>query len=126
MAMVTTKYKSSKVELDGHKFDSKLEANIYKRIRELGLPCMLQPLYLLQDKFKFGKKTIRAITYTADFKLNINGVDYILDAKGMETEVFKIKHKLFMKTYNQDIVIVKSVKQFNAWYEGVKNARSSN
>jgi hypothetical protein len=117
-----TKYKASKVVVDDHKFDSKLEANIYKRIKELGLVVELQPLYLLQDKFKFGKKTIRAITYTADFKLNINGVDYILDAKGLETQVFKIKHKLFLKTYNQDIVIVKSVKGFNEWYEKVKKA----
>lgn len=124
--VTTTKYKSSKVELDGHKFDSKLEANIYKRIRELGLPCMLQPSYELQEKFKFGKHTIRPISYIADFCVIIDGMQYIIDAKGMETPVFKLKRKLFMHKYNKDIVCIKSVKQFNLWYEGVKNARSSN
>ncbi len=118
--MVQTKYKATKIELDGHKFDSKLEANIYKRIKELGLDVELQPSFVLQDKFRFGKRVIRPITYIADFKLLLNGETYILDAKGMETPVFKLKHKIFMKIYNQDIITIKSVKGFNAWYEEIK------
>ena len=120
-----TKYNASKVELDGHKFDSKLEANIYKRIRELNLPYTLQPSFELQEKFKFGKHTIRPISYIADFMVIIDGTQYIIDAKGMETRVFMLKRKLFMYKYGKDIVCIKSVKQFNAWYEGVKNATST-
>lgn len=116
---MVTKYHATKIEIDGHKFDSKLEANIYKRIKELGIKCVLQPRYLLQDKFKFGKRTIREVNYIADFCLYINNESYVIDAKGMETPVFKLKRKLFMRCFDKDIVVIKSVKGFNEWYEQI-------
>lgn len=122
--MLQSKYKSSKIVYNGIKFDSKLECNIYKRIEELGIGCELQPSYQLQPKFMFDKHIIRPINYIADFRLNINNVEYILDAKGLETQAFKLKKKMFMYVYKKDIILIKSVKGFNEWYEKVSNNRS--
>lgn len=113
------KYKNVKKEFDGIKFDSTLEKNIYIKIKELNIPYELQPKFNLLEKFKFEDRTIRAIVYVADFKLTINNKEYIIDAKGLETPVFKIKRKLFMNKYNQDIVTIKSVKNFTTWYDEV-------
>jgi hypothetical protein len=48
----------------------------------------------LQPAFKHKGKTIQAIHYIADFIYEENGVIIIEDAKGFETEVFKIKAKM--------------------------------
>lgn len=114
------KYKNKKTEIDGIKFDSKLELNIYKEIIERGLQVELQPKFLLQEKFMLNKKAFRPIYYIGDFKLIINDEEYIIDAKGMETQVFKIKAKMFAKIYKKEIVKIKSLKQFKEWLEKEK------
>lgn len=123
--MTQTKYKASKVEYDNHKFDSKLECNIYKTLQEKypQIKVELQPKYLLQEKFFFKGKTIREINYIGDFLIVLpNQEVYVVDAKGMETPVFKLKRKMFMLKYGSDIVTIKSVKQFISWMDGVLNA----
>ena len=54
---------------------------------------------MLYESFKKGKKTHRAITYIADFQYQENGKTIVEDFKGIETEAFKIKRKLFEKRY---------------------------
>lgn len=44
-----------------------------------------------------GKK--HKIEYVADFMYDEAGKTIVEDVKGMKTEVFKIKHKLFEKKY---------------------------
>jgi len=41
----------------------------------------------------------RAITYTADFRYLENGASIVEDFKGRETEVFKLKRKMFASRY---------------------------
>ena len=57
----------------------------------------LQVKYELQPSFKKNGETYRAITYIADFvyKNMKNNAIIVEDTKGYETEVFKIKRKLF-------------------------------
>jgi hypothetical protein len=123
-----TKFNAVKVVYDGRKFDSKLECNIYKVLKErlvpYGFHIGFQPLFILQDKFKFEGHIIRPITYKADFLIYKGSPDTdigvfnkyaIIDAKGMETPEFKLKRKLFIKIYGYDIVILKSMKQANLW-----------
>ena len=116
------KYQNKKVEIDGIKFDSKMESNVYKVIKEKGIECVLQPKYLLQEKFVFNDKSIREIKYIGDFDIKIGDELYTIDVKGMETQVFKIKAKMFLYKYNREIVMIKSVKHFRMWLEerGVK------
>ena len=102
--MAYRKYGNRKTVVDGIKFDSRAEAGV---IRDL----VLQPEFLLQDKFKHKGKTERAVKYTADFKYFdiLRGVYIVEDVKGVETEAFKIKRKLFLKRYGgaYDFEIVK-------------------
>lgn len=59
----------------------------------------LQPRFLLQESFKKNNKTYRKIEYIADFKYKENGQVIVEDVKGKETDVFKLKRKMFEHQY---------------------------
>ncbi len=98
------KYRNKKVILDDYVFDSIQESKRYKELKillkaEKIQELELQPHFLLQESFKKNGKTYRKIEYIADFKYIENGKTIVEDVKGMQTDVFKIKHKLFEKKY---------------------------
>lgn len=74
------------------------ELRLLERVGEIS-NLELQPRFLLQDKFKKNGKTYRKIEYVADFKYIENGKKIVEDVKGMQTDVFKLKHKIFEKVY---------------------------
>ena len=105
------KYNAIKTIIDGIKFDSKKEAGRYLELKELQklekiIIIELQPKFLLQDGFKHNGKAIRAINYIADFSYHdiSSGKLIIEDVKGIQTDVFKLKHKLFLFKY-PDIIL---------------------
>lgn len=100
------KYNNKKVQVDNYVFDSALEAKRYRqlvllqRAKEIS-DLQLQVPFLLQESFRKNNKTYRKIEYIADFvyydnKLNKTIVE---DTKGVKTDVFKIKQKLFENRY---------------------------
>ena len=98
------KYRNKKVQIDMYVFDSIAESKRYKelvllqragKISEL----QLQPKFSLQESFRKKGKTYRKIEYIADFQYEENGKIIVEDVKGKETEVFKLKRKLFEKKY---------------------------
>lgn len=98
------KYRNKKVQVDMYIFDSIQESRRYKELKLLERAgkiqnLELQPHFLLQDSFRKNGKTIRKIEYIADFKYIENGKTIVEDVKGIQTEVFKIKHKIFEKIY---------------------------
>lgn len=103
------KYNAKKTVIDGHPFDSKREAERYCELK-LFLKAgeirnlVLQPRFLLQDKFvdKQGK-THKKIEYVADF-LYIDKDDKAIveDVKGVLTAVYKLKKKLFLNLYDSE------------------------
>lgn len=98
------KYKNTKIVVDNIKFDSNLEATRYKELKLLLRAgeisnLELQPRFLLQDSFKKNGKTYRKIEYIADFQYIENGKTIVEDVKGIQTDVFKLKHKIFEKVY---------------------------
>lgn len=98
------KYRNKKVIVDKKEFDSKREGNRYKELKLLERAgeikdLELQPRFLLQDSFKKNGRTFRKIEYVADFKYIENGKAIVEDVKGMQTDVFKLKHKIFEKVY---------------------------
>lgn len=124
MGYVTaTKYNSKKVELDGYTFDSQIEARYYQRLKWLQehkeiLFFRLQPRYLLQEAFKKNARTYRKIEYIADFEIHhLDGTIEVVDVKGMETEAFKIKKKLFEKRYPHKLTLITYVKKYGGWIE---------
>ena len=98
------KYRNKKIIVDNIKFDSILEARRYNELKLLLKAgkiqdLKLQPRFLLQEAFKKNGKTYRKIEYVADFKYIEDGKTIVEDVKGLQTDVFKIKHKLFEKKY---------------------------
>lgn len=107
------KYNNHKTKVDGIEFDSVREAERYKELKLLEKAgeieyLELQPKVVLQDKFVYKGKTIRAITYKADFAYfdKRKQKSVIEDVKGMETDVFKIKKKMFLKKYGDSYELV--------------------
>ena len=102
------KYYNKKVEYDGIKFDSVKEKNRYiglKQLERLGVIQNLQRQvkYELQPSFKLNGKTIRSITYIADFVYIQDGVEVIEDVKGVRTKEYLLKKKLFEYKYQKEI-----------------------
>ena len=98
------KYKNRKIVVDNIKFDSNLEATRYKELKLLLRAgeisnLELQPRFLLQDSFKKNGRTFRKIEYIADFQYIENGKTIVEDVKGIQTDVFKLKYKIFEKVY---------------------------
>ena len=98
------KYRNKKVIVDEKEFDSKREGNRYKELKLLERAgeikdLELQPRFLLQDSFKKNGRTFRKIEYVADFQYIENGKTIVEDVKGLQTDVFKLKHKIFEKVY---------------------------
>lgn len=105
------KYNNVKVKRDGYTFDSKREDYYYllyksdPEVAKLGV----HPRYVLVEKYvnPEGVKR-RAITYVADFLVTYHdGREEVVDVKGVETDVFKIKRVLFERRYGKAITIVK-------------------
>lgn len=97
--------------VDGKLFMSKKEANRYKELKELEATgkiknLQLQPRFVLQCGFVDSNGTKhREIAYIADFqyydkKAKANVVE---DVKGMITDIYKIKKKLFLYGYQNFI-----------------------
>lgn len=98
------KYRNKKVIVDDYVFDSIQESRRYKELKLLLKAgkikdLELQPRFLLQESFKKNGKTYRKVDYIADFKYIKNGKTIVEDVKGIQTDVFKLKHKLFERKY---------------------------
>lgn len=109
------KYKNKKVTIDDITFDSGAEASYYMHLNMLKKAGEvesfdMQKKYVLQEKFKHPAtgSTVRAITYTPDFVVTYaDGSTVVIDVKGFETQMFKMKAKMFMYKYNLPLVLVK-------------------
>lgn len=94
------KYGNTKVNLDGYKFDSKMEADRYRYLKNCKAngdikDFVIHPKFILQPSFVYNGKRISPITYTSDFKVYHNdGTVSIEDVKGTKTNEFKIKEKM--------------------------------
>lgn len=110
------KYNARATELNGYKFDSISEANRFKELALLesagkirGL--QIHPCFELQPAFtdRTGRKQ-RAVRYEADFMyFDIEaGQTVVEDVKGMETQAWLIKRKLFLYHYPElELKVVK-------------------
>jgi hypothetical protein len=91
------KYRNNRVKVDGLLFDSQFEADYYSHLKlQLKMGTIAgfsqQCSFILQEGFG----AMRPITYFADFIVfRLDGTTEIIDTKGMETETFKLKQKMF-------------------------------
>ena len=99
------KYGNSKVTIDGRTFDSKLEAKRYGELALMeraglifGLQCQVS--FELIPTFKKNGKTWRKMEYIADFTYRSALGEFVIeDTKGVRTEAYKLKRKLFEYKY---------------------------
>lgn len=118
---------------DGIVFDSVMEMQYY---RDVVLPlvrsgdisrCELQKEYTLQPKYIHDGKTVRPITYVADFYIEYSdGRIEVIDTKGCADSVAKIKKKMFMYLY-PDVPYrwITYVKKWGGWrdYDDIRQLR---
>lgn len=104
-ANTKSKYHSRKQTIDGHVFASKREAQRYSELKMLEKAGEISNLEL-QKRFELipsqrigGKVVERPCYYVCDFAYCEGGKQVIEDAKGMKTEVYKIKKKLMLYKY---------------------------
>ena len=112
------KYGNHVVRYDGYKFDSDQEFERYvylknQQIRGKISNLTVHPEYPLLSTFSVGGKKFREIKYIADFEYIKDGFTVIEDVKGVETDVFKLKYKMFAAKYGKIISIVKQTR--NGW-----------
>ena len=106
MVQRRSKYRNRKTEVDGIQFDSKLEAQRYKQLKLMERAgeisdLQLQHTFILLGGYRNGNgRSIRPITYVCDFKYqDADGRSVVEDVKGMKTDVYRIKKKLFEERY---------------------------
>ncbi len=88
------KYRNKPTEVDGVTFASKREAKYYTDLKLLERAGEIRQLEL-QPRFKCVIDGKKICTYVADFAFREKDGRYrVLDVKGVETPVFKIKRKL--------------------------------
>lgn len=101
--------------------DSKLENRIYQILKEneiLGLEIEREPKFELLPSFRNHNKKdkIRAITFKPDFKIKYGLNEYIIEVKGMETEAYKLREKLFLfKNPDLNFVKIRTKKEIEAF-----------
>lgn len=133
MLVKKTKYGNKKVSFAGITFDSKLEAEYYQHLLQLQatgevIKIELQPKFILFDGFKKNGKTFRAITYNADFTVTYaNGSVEVVDVKGMITQQFELRRKLFEYRYPYELRLITYSKIDGGWitHEELKKARKA-
>lgn len=99
------KYYNRKTVIDNIRFESHAEAQMYQQLKLMERAkeisqLKLQPKFTLQEAYiGIDGKKVRSLVYVADFSFFDNRKKHyrILDCKGMKTEVFRIKEKLFNK-----------------------------
>lgn len=102
------KYRNQKVEVDGHLFDSKREAEVYAELKLLQMvgevtEIELQPEFELLPSFRVGKANYRGIKYRADFRVTYHtGRQEVWDVKSRITAKnpeYRMKVKMLLYKY---------------------------
>ena len=116
-----------KVDKYGLHFRSKLECYTYEAFMKAGIPVKYEPKHFtLLNKFEFNQEKIRAITYLPDFIGNYKNNKFVVECKGMITESFPLRWKLFkyyLKRHRSKhkCYMVRNHKQVDEMINDIKN-----
>lgn len=103
-----SKYHAKKTCVDGITFDSRREADRYLVLKSMEENGAIEDLrrqvrYELVPAFDVDGKHYRPVYYVADFVYAENGKEVVEDVKGMRTDVYRLKSKLFARRYGKVI-----------------------
>lgn len=112
----TNKFNATGMRLDGHWFDSTIEANRYQVLKVLERSghikkLRVHPRYEISPAGVFGGVKQRATYYEADFEYEHNGQIITEDVKGLVTGDAVRKMKDFAAKYDRQVKIVKDYKE---------------
>lgn len=103
-----SKYHARKTTVDGITFDSRKEADRYLVLKGMEEDGAIENLrrqvrYELVPAFDVDGMHYRPVYYVADFVYVEDGKEVVEDVKGMITDVYKLKSKLFARRYGMSI-----------------------
>jgi hypothetical protein len=103
-----SKYHAKKTTVDGITFDSRREADRYLVLKSMEEDGIIEDLrrqvrYELVPAFDVDGRHYRPVFYVADFVYVENGREVVEDVKGMMTDVYRLKSKLFARRYGKVI-----------------------
>lgn len=92
----------------GITFDSRKEADRYLVLKGMEEDGSIEDLrrqvrYELVPAFDVDGKHYRPVYYVADFVYTEDGKEVVEDVKGMKTDVYRLKSKLFARRYGLSI-----------------------
>lgn len=106
----SSKYHAKKTVVDGITFDSRMEADRYLDLKGMEEDGSIEDLrrqvrYELVPAFDVDDRHYRPVFYVADFVYvdKETGKTVVEDVKGMRTDVYKLKSKLFARRYGMSI-----------------------
>lgn len=103
-----SKYHAKKTVVDGITFDSRREADRYLVLKDMEEDGSIEDLrrqvrYELIPAFDVDGRHYRPVCYVADFVYVEDGKTVVEDVKGMRTDVYRLKSKLFARRYGMSI-----------------------
>lgn len=103
-----SKYHAKKTVVDGITFDSRKEADRYLVLKGMEDDGAIEGLrrqvrYELVPAFDVDGRHYRPVYYVADFVYVEDGKTVVEDVKGMRTDVYRLKSKLFARRYGMSI-----------------------
>lgn len=103
-----SKYHARKTVVDGITFDSRREADRYLVLKSMEEDGTIEGLrrqvrYELVPAFDVDGKHYRPVSYVADFVYVEDGKEVVEDVKGMRTDTYRLKSKLFARRYGKAI-----------------------
>lgn len=109
-------------EVDGIKFKSKLEGYTYLQLKKADIEAEYESTHFtLIPAFIFNNEKIRKMTYLPDFV----GKDFIIECKGMMTDSFPLRWKVFkymlhLTGVKYELYLVRNHKDVDRMIENLK------
>lgn len=103
-----SKYRAKRTVVDDITFDSRKEADRYLVLKGMEEDGSIEGLrrqvrYELIPAFDVDGKHYRPVYYVADFVYMEDGKEVVEDVKGMRTDTYRLKSKLFARRYGKAI-----------------------
>lgn len=103
-----SKYHAKKTTVDGITFDSRRESDRYLVLKGMEEDGAIEDLrrqvrYELVPAFDVDGRHYQPVFYVADFVYVEDGKEVVEDVKGVRTDVYKLKSKLFARRYGMSI-----------------------
>ncbi len=104
------KYSAKKTTYNGRLYDSKLEASVARDIDILIKAKVIRNVVPQVDFILYGKGGTKICVHKVDFMVEYtDGKVAVIEAKGVATALFRLKHKLFLDNHPDiDYILVTS------------------